>query len=223
MKIHFDHVKGFGKTTDIDFIYSDTWGEKEKKDDPDLLLEGGWIPWDGVWYNIRSVRIDLDKYKPSKSTRRQHKKITAHRNLELDEKSLEKMYDSYCSQHGFKRTITIDQLLNNSNENIQFKYNNDTVAYSLGLSYNDSMVTLQFISDFRVAGMSLGNIAQHYECKYAIAEGKKFVYILGGYETESSYKSNYYGFEWWTGEEWSEDKEHYKSLCERDSRITIKL
>lgn len=223
MKIHFDHVRGFGKITDTDFIYSDTWGEFETRDNPDLLLDAGWIPWDGVWYNIRSVRIDLSKYKPSKSTRRQHKKVTAHRNLELDEKSLESMYDSYCKHHGFKRNIKLRDLLENSTDTLSFEYEGRIVANSFFLSFPKSMVTLQFITDFSVPKLSLGNISQHYECEFADADGKEYVYILGGYEEACIYKSSYHGFQWWTGEMWSEDIELYKTLCERDSKARVKL
>ena len=31
------------------------------------------------------------------------------------------------------------------------------------------------------------------------------------------YKSMYQGFEWWTGSEWSKDKEAYKILCNSDT------
>lgn len=223
MKIHFDHINGFGKITDTDLIYSDTWGEPENGDDPDVLLSDGWIPWNGVWYNIRSVRIDLDRYRPSKSTRRQHKKVAAHRNREIDPKHLETMYASYCRQHGFRRTITIKQLLDNSDENLQLEYDGRVVGYSLFLSFPKSIVTLQFITDFSVNGISVGNIAQHYECLCGVADRKRFVYILGGYEKECIYKSSFHGMEWWTGSEWSSDIELYKELCERDSRIQVKL
>ena len=32
-----------------------------------------------------------------------------------------------------------------------------------------------------------------------------------------TYKSMYQGFEWWTGSEWSKDKEAYKTLCSSDT------
>lgn len=223
MKIHFNHIEGFGKITNQDFIHSDIWGELESRDDPDVLLENGWIPWNRYWYNIRSVRINLNKYKPSKSTRRQHKKITVHRNLPLDEKFLEQMYDSYCRIHRFKRTIELGDLLENSNESLSFEYDDKIVAHSFFYSFPRSMVTLQFITDFSVPKLSLGNISQHYECEFAFADGRDYVYILGGYEEECIYKSSYHGFQWWTGKEWSENKELYKKLCERDSRIQVKL
>ena len=46
--------------------------------------------------------------------------------------------------------------------------------------------------------------------------------MMGGYEECSLYKDQFNGFEWWTGKEWSSDKELYQSLCKRDSLIEIK-
>ena len=44
-----------------------------------------------------------------------------------------------------------------------------------------------------------------------------------GYEKGSIYKAHIQGFEWWTGSEWSTDKNKYIQLCERDSKLkTIK-
>jgi hypothetical protein len=47
--------------------------------------------------------------------------------------------------------------------------------------------------------------------------------LLGGYEKCCAYKSQYQGFEFWTGTEWSNDTELYKKLVERDERIVIKI
>jgi hypothetical protein len=60
-----------------------------------------------------------------------------------------------------------------------------------------------------------------YECETAKILECKHVYILGGYEKCCLYKSDYYGFEWWTGAEWSEDKELYKKLCLRDEDAKV--
>ena len=45
------------------------------------------------------------------------------------------------------------------------------------------------------------------------------MYLGFGYEKSCIYKADYAGFEFWTGEEWSDDIERYKFLCERDSNI----
>lgn len=45
------------------------------------------------------------------------------------------------------------------------------------------------------------------------------MYIGQGYEESSIYKANIPGFEWWTGSEWSINKEQYINLCKRDSSL----
>ena len=50
-----------------------------------------------------------------------------------------------------------------------------------------------------------------------INQGMEYVYLGGGYENMCIYKSMYQGFEWWTGSEWSKDKEAYKILCNSDT------
>ena len=46
------------------------------------------------------------------------------------------------------------------------------------------------------------------------------LYLGSGYELGSVYKSTYRGFEWWTGTEWSRNKDKFVKLCQRDSRIS---
>ena len=55
---------------------SDPYGILEPNEsEEDAILEG-WTPWvDGRWYNLRNVRIDLEKYKPSKTTKKLFKKV----------------------------------------------------------------------------------------------------------------------------------------------------
>jgi hypothetical protein len=68
--VKFDHIEGFGKVSDQDYIYSQPYGELEPGEKPSDALNQGWIPWDGDWYNLRSVRIDLSDYKPHDTTKR---------------------------------------------------------------------------------------------------------------------------------------------------------
>ena len=75
MLVTFDHINGFGKITQQDFIYSNPEGSLEKNETPDDALNLGWIPWKGKWYNHRSIRINLKNYYPSKSIKKDYKKI----------------------------------------------------------------------------------------------------------------------------------------------------
>ena len=70
MKVYFDHINGFGKISDYEVIINCAYGILENDETETKALEGGWIPWKGKWYNERSTRIELDKFKPTKTTKK---------------------------------------------------------------------------------------------------------------------------------------------------------
>ena len=71
-------------------------------------------------------------------------------------------------------------------------------------------------------GMSWGKAGQQRN-KDAKNKKLRYLYLSAGYEVASKYKADYKGFEWWTGSNWSKDKELYRKSCDADSRIqTIK-
>lgn len=219
MIVHFDHVNGFGKVSDQDFIYSQPSGELEEGESPVEALENGWIPWDGAWYNLRSVRINLALYKAHETTRRLAKKVsTVYQDL-TDSDELRALYKKYCDYHGFQRTITWEQLF--TGKMIAYYIDDQLVGYSAVDLYDSAMVATQFVWDYADPKLSLGKVAQMNECVLAKSLGCTHVYILGGYEKCCMYKSDFYGFEWWTGTEWSKDKELYKKLCLRDEAAIV--
>lgn len=224
MLITFDHVNGFGKITHQDFIYSNPEGTLEKNEKPDHALEKGWIPWKGKWYNHRSVRINLEKYYPSKSTKKDYKKIECNFNAISEFKSYklsDQIYKIYCDKNNFNRSIPIKEIIDNSSCYFEFKKNKEIKAYTFSTLYEKSMVSHEFIQDFSCHNISLGSISQHYECITAQSLNKKYVYLLGGYETSCIYKCKFHGMEWWTGKEWVEDKNLFIELCQKDDSIKI--
>lgn len=224
MLITFDHILGFGKMTEQDFVFSNPEGILEKKETPDQVLAKGWIPWKGKWYNHRSVRINLDKYYPSKSTKKDLNKIEVRFNS-IDElknyNHVRDIYDIYCKKNNFIKTTQIEDIIKESSCFFEFKKDNKIKGYTFCTLYEKSMVSLEFIQNFTCEHISLGSISQYNECNQAKSLGRKYVYILGGYETTCLYKCNFHGMEWWTGKEWSTDLSLYKKLCERDSKIRI--
>jgi len=224
MLINFDHVLGFGKMTNQDFIYSCPEGILEKKENPDDALSKGWIPWKGKWYNHRSVRINLKNYYPSKNTKKDLNKIEATFcaiNELKDNNRIEEIYDIYCKKNNFIKSTLIQDIVHESSCFFEFKKNNQIKGYTFCTLYKKSMVSSEFIQDFTCDNISLGSISQHHECSQAKSLEKDYVYILGGYETTCLYKCNFHGMEWWTGKEWTTDIDLYKKLCERDSKIKI--
>jgi hypothetical protein len=224
MLISFDHINGFGKITHQDFVYSNPEGTLEKNEKPDDILEKGWIPWKNKWYNHRSVRINLKKYYPSKSTKKDYKKIDINFKSILEFKNYdmaEKIYKIYCEKNNFNRNIPITEIIENSSCFFEFKKDNQIKGYTFSILYEESLVSLEFIQDFSCHNISLGSISQHYECLAAKSLDKKYVYLLGGYETSCLYKCKFHGMEWWTGKEWSDDQNLFIKLCQKDDIIKI--
>jgi len=224
MLINFDHINGFGKITHQDFIYSNPEGILEKNEKPDRALEKGWIPWKDKWYNHRSVRINLEKYYPSKSTKKDYKKIECNFKSISEFKNYElanDIYKTYCEKNNFNRNIPIKEIIDNSSCFFEFKKDNEIKGYTFSILYEESLVSLEFIQDFSCRNISLGSISQHYECLIMQSLNKKYVYILGGYETSCVYKCKFHGMEWWTGKKWSIDENLFIELCKKDDSIKI--
>ena len=83
----------------------------------------------------------------------------------------------------------------------------------------DSVFSTQFAWNYENPKLYLGKYANLAEIDYCIKQQKKQIYIGAGYEKAFIYKSDYKGFEFWDGEVWSPDVEHYKWLCKRDSEV----
>ena len=83
------------------------------------------------------------------------------------------------------------------------------------------MIAYQFIWDYEDPKLSMGNVAQMFECEQARLNQCDYVYLMGGYEKCCEYKSEFSGFEFWTGLEWSSDVDLYKNLISRDQKVII--
>lgn len=219
MKIFFNHIKGFGKVSDLEVIVNCAYGILEHDESSIDALKEGWIPWEGKWYNERSTRIDLAVYKPTKTTKKLSKRIIAQSgNVLADLEQYEELHEKYCQYHNFKRDIKLESFKDCS----VIEYHTDKlIGISLYKQYDTQFVAYQFIWDYADPKLSLGSVAQMIECETAKLLGCEYVYLLGGYEDCCRYKANYPGFEFWTGKEWSTDIELYTTLVSRDEKIKI--
>jgi len=228
IKVVFDHIEGFGKITEQDFIYSDPKGIAQGKDFIDYL-DAGWVEWGDYWYNMRSVRLDLRQYKPSKTTRKLAKDVTytsCRLTAEIVE-LLEPIYAEYIEKHGFERKINLKDFLTTKDFFVLLYYKEErligALIHKLYRQSNESaFVSYQFLWDYQEPKLSLGNISQMYESELANLLDCRYLYILGGYEESCIYKSQFKGFEWWTGKHWSKDTQLYIKLCNRDSHAHIR-
>jgi hypothetical protein len=219
MKIYFDHIEGFGKVSDLEVIVNKAYGILEPHESPTEAIKSGWIPWEGKWYNERSTRLDLSIYQPSKTTKKLSKKVNVViGDIVGHQEAYEELHEQYCKYHGFKRDIKLESF-----KDCQIiEYHTDKlVGISIYRVFEKQFVAYQFIWNYEDPKLSLGTVAQYYECETAKILGCEYVYLLGGYEKCCEYKSNYTGFEFWTGQEWSTDVGLYKQLVERDEKIKI--
>jgi len=221
VKVKFDHIEGFGKVSDLDFIYSAPYGKLEPGESGSQALKEGWIPWGDAWFNLRSVRIDLQQYQPAQTTLRLRKKVSVGKgNFAQNLKQYEALYAAYCQHHGFARNITWEEF----GDCEVLEYHTDhLVGISLYKVYDDQFVAMQFIWDYAEPKLSLGNVAQLSECEEALTRGCTHVYLLGGYEHCCRYKAGFKGFEFWTGAEWNQNIDLYYKLVARDEQIQISL
>lgn len=220
MKVFFDHITGFGKIKHMDFIMSEPYGILEANESEEDAILQGWVPWsDGRWYNIRNVRINLQEYKPSKTTKKLAKRVIVKAgNIEANLEKYRLLYSKYCEYHKFQRIIEFDDFKECS---VIEYWDGDLIGISLYQVFGKQLIVYEFIWNYHDPKLSLGTIAQMTECETAKVLNCEYVYLLGGYELCCLYKSNFKGFEFWTGNEWSKNVELYKQLIERDELIKI--
>lgn len=222
MKLIFDHVNGFGKMAKESLLYYPAaaildpheyvWG-----------LENGWFPLNkNMWFQSRSTRIDLTKYKTPKHIVKRAKKVSWHL-WKPDVRILTPIYEKYISHKEFSPNgLTIEDIVSNSDQILAYRYENKLVAFLAFKIIKNAFLSIEFAWDYSEPDLSLGHISRHAESIIARAKNCRYLYMSMGYETCSLYKANYLGFQWWTGYEWSEDINLYKKLCELDSRVEIR-
>lgn len=219
MKVIFDHINGFGKISDYEVIVNCAYGIQEKEDNPSELMNQGWIPWKDRWYNERSTRINLTNYKPSKTTKRLSNKITTRKgDIKKYIEIYKEIHQKYSTHKSFQRNISLDTFLDC--EIIEY-WKDNLIALSIYKMIGKDMIAYQFIWDYEDPKLSMGNVAQMFECEQARLNQCDYVYLMGGYEKCCEYKSEFSGFEFWTGLEWSSDVDLYKNLISRDEKVII--
>lgn len=174
-------------------------------------LENGWLLSKNKWYACRSVRINIDKFKITKN--KLEYIITDEPLAEIADiykqfilyKGFTEEYDLFADKERSKWLVLIDDGM--------------PVAFTKFINYAGGIESQFTAWNYHKPKMSIGKKIVNYEIEYAKTYGYSYLYIGQGYESGSAYKSDFAGFEWWTGQEWSTDKEKYKELCHRDSTI----
>ena len=146
MKVFFDHIAGFGKVSNLEVIVNCAYGILEPNESSIDALKQGWIPWKDKWYNERSTRIDLSKYQPSKTTKKIARRIIVESgNIDASLEQYIELHEKYCTYHGFKRDINLDNFKDCS---VIEYYTDHLVGISIYKQFDTQFVAYQFIWDY---------------------------------------------------------------------------
>ena len=188
-------------------------------------LEQGWYPaTNDIWFQTRSTRINLELYKPTKNVLRLAKKVKYFPDVNMTlakRERLARIYDKYIAHKGYNDDMSIDDIITNSHGHIYYVYNNEIVAFAFHKVIENAYLGIEFAWDYAEPKLSLGHVNIYYNSLFARFKRCKYIYLSSGYESCSIYKSQYPGFEWWLGYQWSTDVEMYRELCMRDDQIKI--
>ena len=177
-------------------------------------LENGWLFYK-EWYQCRSVRIDVSRYK---QRHKSHEiEIIPYTSPAVSSTVL-KIYGQYLDYKKFDEKYEIFSDLDRTDWLI-FKDDREPVAFTKINRYKGGIESQFTAWNYHDPKMGVGKIIVDYEVAYARYLRYDYLYIGQGYELGSTYKADFAGFEWWTGSEWSRDRELYKKLCARDSQI----
>jgi arginyl-tRNA--protein-N-Asp/Glu arginylyltransferase len=242
MKIFFDHIAGQAETREIVYAPATAIFEKHEYE---TALRNGWqiisswgepsFSWfddqikagKKVWYQSRTSRLTPSEY----IQKRRHKsRIEKDKNLkysihkEYDPKVLLEIYRKYLTARKFTDLYGDNHPFESScyeqgRHIIVFCYCDQPVAFSILDMVGNSCVASQFCWDYAMPQLDLGKISYYVEQQTAKKLGLDHVYLGTSYEKCSLSKSNYAGFEWWTGRVWSKDIELYKKLTTNESNI----
>ena len=211
IKYKYEHFYGSQEKHDIQLV-------KLKLDTTNLneteALENGWLIHNNEWYASRSVRIKIDEY----VMRHQLPNTITYQFTTYDLDPIKQIYQQYKDYKKFDEDFNI---FGDKERTVWLiaRDNDVPVAFTKFLRYKDGIESQFTCWNYHNPKLTLGKNIVDMEVWYASALALDYLYIGQGYENGSKYKSQYPGFQWWTGSEWSTNKEQYKRLCASDSNI----
>jgi len=233
MKIFFEEYKT--NYEEYAFGYK-AWAEMERKEEIGAIYEMGFLPYSGesdrknLFYLARSLRVDLKKFKPNSENKRISKKI----NLDLKREAIpidefnikDDNFLDFCNKY-FKGRHGINILKNGKFERILnlnilshiVKYtNNEGEIVGYVFLASDKKMTHFWFSfyDLIYVRRYFGLWMMLNEILEAQKQKKEFMYLGTCYGEKALYKTNFDFIQWWTGEEWSEDKKLLKTKARQE-------
>ncbi len=250
MKLIFDHT--FGKQEHQDLIVCNPLAEVMEEEENEAI-ESGWLALDvpikgtEVFYQSRSTRIDLEKFKPRFSSHKLNGKDLKVKEIEANEMvklvGLPKIYRRYMKRKEFTKDYNPFQYFHGRDSFLIFytetpdkiiaftklkKYHYQEDAMNQFGGYTRQIGDPTDDTDYWWAGYEsvihcntepISQLTLDIELQWAKEHRAAYFYMGSGYEMSSQYKSKWNGFQWWTGTKWSKSKKLYQKLCRSDSRI----
>jgi hypothetical protein len=219
MKLIFNH--NFGHQEQGEFFHMGCELVEVALAEFDAALEMGFLQsikqGQVYWYQSRSTRVRIENTNYELlDTACELIDPTPSQFTEMDH-----IYTSYCYYKKFKKYFEIGQRL--ATDRFMAYYQEDVfVAWAKLRHYTDRAVeTCLFVWDYSQPQTRLGSRSLEHEIAWGKQQGYEYVYLGPGYERSSMYKADIQGFEWWNGDAWSQDTDHYRWLCRRDSKIKL--
>jgi len=243
VKIFFSHY--YGRMSDVlGIINCGIYAEDVSVDEEQYALENGWIKLESpkykyTWCQGRQTRIKNSELvynkkikkmiDPCKGIESSVKKLN-----ECDPEELRRVYQKYIKLKSdqYKKTKEIfsdfythdeffDDLLIDPEYKkvIEYREDGELHGFVICRTYEktNAVTSIQFCWDYHKPRIFLGKYSCIREIEMCRDEGIEYLYLGCGYENMCFYKSMYQGFQWWTGSEWSNDKEAYRTLCDTDT------
>ena len=240
MELLFDHT--LGKQEQQDLVICRPMAIVDQ-DEESEALDRGWLALDHpvmereMFYQSRSTRIDVDKYRPRYKRHTYDGQEIGYKVIDASEMvkllSLPIIYKQYMKRKNFGADYAPFAHYNARDQFMVFYLGtaDNIVGFTKQKRYRyqeDNYSTIDMYDSRDLAGLEsvvhantipISDITLDLEIDWASNNFVRHFYMGSGYEQSSEYKANYKGFEWWTGTKWSTDKRQYRKLCRRDSRI----
>ena len=232
MKIFFHHI--LGKMTKYDLAYYNAYAHIEPHEE-DLALKTGWAIDEYVrepetWIQGRQTRLNaLREPKYNKAWRKYANRCNRCITTEIksfNDCDLDEMWNVFV-RYAEYRNFDISHANHFSKElfkekKIVFQYRDEGVLRGFLIArryeHSNSMTSLQFCWDYHKNNLNLGKYSVIKEFEYAKENSVDYIYMQEGYEKECIYKSDLPNFEFWDGENWSDDVATYKQMCKNDTK-----
>jgi len=176
MKLYFNHEMGFGKMMHETMLYY-PFGATFEPHERTHALETGWFPINNVmWFQSRSTRINLQKYKVSTKIFKKSRKIKYFPDVNMTpqkKERLQEIYNKYVQYKGFQDlSLTIDDMIANSHGHIYYTHENKIIGFTFYKIIGSNYLSVEFAWDYEKKGLSLGHTSIYLESLFARSQPK---------------------------------------------------